>query len=145
MNWFFSHKLRHILFWTIYFVFWPGFSIYNYKAHLLTTLLITTKWMAGQSEICYLSAYLLIPSFYNRKRYVLFILCKLSGLLASAAFIAICMNYLLVRTSTAYILPLISLYFFALMANFYTVFPFPAIKTTRDRIKNERRNRGWKR
>jgi two-component system, LytTR family, sensor kinase len=138
------HKLTrfkwHVLFWAIYFVFWTLYSIYGYSTPPLPAFLITFVWFLGQASVSYLIIYGLIPRFFNTRRYLLFALLLLTGLLLSATFILAGMTGILGLFGKPVPYSVKAEYFYILTANFYTAFLVVAVKFIREKVRSDRRN-----
>ncbi|PSL45386.1 GHKL domain-containing protein [Chitinophaga niastensis] len=141
MSLFSRYKLDHFLFWIIYFIFWTGFSIYNYGTPLLWALSITTIWLIGQAATAYISAYFLMPVFLYAKRYILFILFFLATIAAGAIFIAACAVPMIRYVTSAFTYTFSTLFPYVLMANVYISFIFIAIRAIKHKILEERKNK----
>src|SRR5258708_7167044 len=83
----FSRYKWHALFWAIYLVFWTLYSVYNYGTPPLPAFLATFGWFLGQAALSYMVIYWLIPRYFNTRRYFIFSLALLAGMLLSALFI----------------------------------------------------------
>ena len=130
----------HVLFWAIYFAFWTFWSIYSYSTPPLQAFLTTFAWFLGQASISYLVIYGLIPRFFNTRRYFLFSLLLLTGMLLSAVFILAVMTELFTLFNKPVPYSRKSEYFYILIANFYTVFLVVAVKFIREKVRSDRRN-----
>jgi sensor histidine kinase YesM len=139
MNLLSRYKL-HILFWLVYFIFWTGFPALAYHVAPGHALLATIFYAIGQGGISYACIYWLIPRFFNTKRYGVFVLLLLAGLLLSAVFIVSSLEgmYRIVGGSFGYSLRAEFLYI--LMGNFYTLFLIAAIKLVRDKIRDGKKS-----
>src|SRR5258708_909321 len=125
---FFSRYRLHILFWTVYFIFWTSFVVLAYHMPVLLTFLSTVIYAIGQGGISYACIYRLTPRYFNTKRYASFILLLLAGLLLSTVFIlaGVVGLYMLFKAELGYSLQAEFWYIF--MGNIYTLFIIVAIK-----------------
>ena len=87
MSSFLKYKLHHVLFWIFYFVFWTYFSVHNYGGHVPKALLATFIYFIGQAGIGYFSIYYLLPYFFFKKRYILFVGLVFIGIMLGGLFI----------------------------------------------------------
>jgi len=129
----------HILFWAAYFIFWIFFSAYQYGNTYGKAALYTTAWFTGQATSAYLTVYWLMPYFFSRRRYVLFALLYLLVLAFSAGLILVNILAIVKSSHTPFPVPLQKEFFYLLSGNFYTSFLAVAVKTIRDKIRNDRR------
>ena len=135
----FSRYKWHLLFWTVYFIFWIFFSAYQYNNSYGIAALYTFAWFTGQASSAYITTYWLVPAFFSRRRYVAFSLLYLVVLgLASLLILGI-----IILIQRAQHLPMpapmgkeIS---YLLIGNCYTSFLAVAIKAIRDKIRGDRR------
>ncbi|HMH21983.1 MAG TPA: histidine kinase [Puia sp.] len=136
---FFSRYKLHIVFWIVYFIFWTVFPVIGYHTPLLRSFLSAIIWSIGQGVLAYSCIYWLIPRYFNSRRYIVFTMLVLAGLLLSALFIlgAAAGLYKLFKAEFGYTLRAEFLYI--LLGNFYTLFIFVAIKSIRDKIKGDKR------
>ncbi|HEY0609936.1 MAG TPA: histidine kinase, partial [Chitinophaga sp.] len=141
MNWLFRHKMHHVLFWGIYFIFWTAYGIYFFNSPLLWSLLVTSIWFVGHAGSAYTAMYVLIPGFFNKKRYGWFTLFFLLLWMAGALLTVVFMLPVLRHLAGAGAPPFGALFGYALVANFYTLFLFIAVKMIREKILGERRAR----
>jgi two-component system LytT family sensor kinase len=138
MNFFPRYKL-HIFFWTVYFIFWSAFPILGFHTPVLRSFLSTIIWGIGQAAISYACIYWMIPRYFNRRRYLNFVLLILAGLFLSAAFIlagAVGL-YKLFHADMGYSLS--AEFGYILLGNFYTLFIIVAIKSIKDKVRGDKR------
>jgi len=136
---FLSRYKLHIFFWTVYFIFWTTFPVIGYHAPILRSFLSTIIWSIGQGAIAYACIYWLIPRYFNTRRYLVFTLILLAGLLISACFIlaAALGLYRLFKADMGYSLQ--AEFWYIVMGNFYTLFIIVAIKSIRDKVRGDKR------
>jgi sensor histidine kinase YesM len=140
MKWFFRYKLHHLLFWIPYYVFWVFNSQSTYDYSLPNAVFSTTIWLLGQGLAGYAGMYILVPKYFNNRRYVLFAVGSILVVLASAAFIHITMLVVLSVTKPGFMeqYPPFAFYRYVVMANVYTTAIFIAAKVVRDKLRHDR-------
>jgi len=137
---FFSRYKWHILFWGCYFLFWTSLSIFSYGTPPVIALFVTVAWFIGQSSVCYLCIYRLMPRYFNSRGYLRFAGILLASLLLASAFIlgALLLAYRFWNRPLG-ITPLAE-FLYLLLGNFYTVCLFVGVKLIKDRLKHDKRN-----
>src|SRR6266700_5891853 len=105
MNIFFRYKLHHVFFWLVYIIFWTLFSFYYYHNTIFNAVIITSSWFIGEAGMVYLCLYLLMPRYFNRKRYGLFIVFAFAVILISSVFTAGFNVYMFGKMSPSYYIP----------------------------------------
>jgi len=129
----------HLLFWILYFVCWTFFSTRYNHVDIETAFLVTFAWFIGQAGTFYCCIYVLIPHFFNKKRYGIFSLYMSATILLSAVFTAACTVILLSRV-TAFNIPFHTFWLYVLIDNFMVAIVTVAVKVINDKIKSEQRN-----
>jgi two-component system LytT family sensor kinase len=140
MKWFLRYKLHHVLIWIIYFVFWTSFSMRFNKVSFTTSFLVTAAWFIGQAGICYFCIYALIPHFFYKKRYGIFIVYLAATIILSAVFTAAFTVRLLTQLTTNFTIPFRTFVLYVLLDNFTIAILVIAAKVIKDRVKSEQRN-----
>jgi two-component system LytT family sensor kinase len=137
---FFSRYKWHILFWGCYFLFWMSFSTFNYGTPPIIALFLTVAWFIGQSSVCYLCIYRLLPRYFNSRGYLRFAGILLASLLLASAFIlgALVLAYRFWNRPLG-VSP-VAEFFYLLLGNFYSVVLFVGVKLIKDRLKHDKRN-----
>jgi sensor histidine kinase YesM len=138
MSFFFRYKW-HFLIWAVYFAFWTTISIRGYHTPLLLALLTTLSWAIGQGALNYFCIYRLFPLYFNTRRYGLISLVLAGALVASSVFI---LGFQILVFSLAQERMSYSIgagFGYILLGNVYTVFIVIAIKSMRDKMRNDRR------
>lgn len=130
----------HIFFWAIYFAWWALYSIYEYNTRPLAAILTTTAWLLGQAALGYMAIYWLIPAFFNARRYIVFSLLLLAGIVLSAVFIVLAMTGVLILFNKPPAYSYRAEFFYILIANCYTLVAVVAVKSVRDKVRSDRRN-----
>jgi two-component system, LytTR family, sensor kinase len=129
----------HILFWTVYFIFWTFLSIYSYHTPLGLALLTTLSWALGQGALNYFCIYRLVPVYFNTRRYGVFSMILLAGYVVTTCFI---MGVQILGFSAAHTTMPYSIaagFGYVALGNLYSVFIVIAIKSIRDKVINDRR------
>ena len=142
MSWFLKYKLHHILFWIIYFVFWTNISVHNYGSHMWKAFLATTIYFIGQAGIGYFSIYYLVPRFFFKKKYVLFIISVFAGILLGALFITAAMFSLFhsLFTEGAYQISFSTYFLYSLLAEFSSTLLFISFRIVKERVQAQKMN-----
>jgi two-component system LytT family sensor kinase len=138
MSFFFRYKW-HFLFWAIYFVFWTTLSVRGYHTPFVLALLTTLTWAIGQGLLNYYCIYRLFPHYFSTRRYGVFSLILGTGVVVSTLFtlgsqvLVFSLAHVPMSYSTA------ADFGYVLLGNVYTVFIVIAIKSIRDKVRNDRR------
>lgn len=140
MKLFLRYKVHHILFWIFYFVCWTFFSVRYNNVSPVNAFMLTATWFIGQAGIFYMCIYVLIPRFFNKKQYGIFILCSLALILLTAAFTACCSVVMLRQMTADFTIPFNTFLLYVIMDNFFVAVLVIAAKVIKDRIKSEQRN-----
>ena len=130
----------HIFFWAVYFAWWSLYSIYQYNTRPLPAVLTTVAWLLGQAVLGYMAIYWLIPAFFNTRRYIVFSLLLLAGLILSAVFILLAMTGVLTLFNKPPTYSYRTEFFYILIANCYTLVAVVAVKSVRDKVRSDMRN-----
>jgi two-component system, LytTR family, sensor kinase len=142
MSWFLKYKLHHIVFWCVYFVFWTYFSIHNYGGHVPKAILATTIYFIGQAGIGYFSIYYLMPWFFFNKRYVVFAILVLIGILLGALIITAGMYVLFpsIIGEGANHISVSSYFLYSLLTEFSSTVLFISVKVIKERVQAQKMN-----
>ncbi len=140
MKWFLRYKLHHVLFWIAYFTFWVFNSMAAYDYSLLNAMLTTAIWLLGQGLAGYIGMYVLVPKYFNTRRYGRFALWCALVIMASALFIQVLMHVTLAITKPGFMeqYPTFDFYRYVLLANVYTTAIAIAAKVVRDKLRHDR-------
>jgi two-component system, LytTR family, sensor kinase len=136
---FISRYKWHFLFWAVYFAFWTWLSLHSYHTPPGLALLTTVSWAIGQGGLNYYVIYRLFPVYFNARRYGKFTLFLLAGLALSVIFI---MGFQILVFGVARVPLSYSIgagFAYVLTGNLYTVFLVIAVKSIRDKVRNDRR------
>lgn len=136
---FVSRYKWHFLFWVVYFAFWTWLSIHSYHTPVFLAVLTTVSWAIGQGGLNYYCIYRLFPLYFNNRRYGQFSLRLVVGLVLSVLFIMgfQILVFSLARETMSYSIG--AGFAYVLTGNIYTVFLVIAIKSIRDKVRNDRR------
>jgi two-component system, LytTR family, sensor kinase len=136
---FFARYKWHILFWVVYSSFWTIFSILQFNTPVLPAVLVGIFYFIGQSSISYWAIYRLVPVYFSHKRYLLFALLIIGGLLLATTVITVSMKFSM-RLYEAPVSGDNKLFLYVFLTNFYLVFFVIALKLLKDKIANDKRN-----
>jgi len=137
----FLHRFRwHILFWALYFIVWPSFSVLTYHSPVWIAFSITLAWFLGQAPMVYLTIYRWVPRLLKPRRIWLFFLAMAVNIFCSSAFTAISSYWLLEVTVKSFTLPLLTWFGYILSGNIFWAFVLASLTIIRDRLRNDRRN-----
>ena len=89
----YKYKAHHILLWVVYFLFWTSFYRKSYSSlpFLIETVGIYFIFNAGQF---YLTAYYLIPKYFYKGRYGVFLVSFLSSLVLASLGLSIALYFM---------------------------------------------------
>ena len=136
---FFLRYKWHFLFWATYFAFWTFVSVRGYHTALSLALLVTLGWAIGQGVLNYFCIYRLFPLYFNTRRYGAFSCILIATLLVSTLFV-LGFQVLVYRLAGDPLPYSVEAGFgYILLGNLYTVFLVIAVKSIRDKVRNDRR------
>jgi two-component system, LytTR family, sensor kinase len=135
-----KYKLHHVIFWVLYFVFWTYFAARSDGVSYLNAFLMTGAWFVGQAGIFYSCVYWLVPVFFNKKRYIIFILLALIIVAISAAIPAGYTVWLMRQISPGFKISFSLFFLYVSLSNFFVAVISVAAKVIKDRLKSEQRN-----
>jgi two-component system, LytTR family, sensor kinase len=138
MSFLFQYKW-HVAFWMVYLTFWTAVSINGYHAPFFPALLTSLGWAVGQGTLNYWCIYRLFPVYFTHRRYWVFTGLLLAGLAASVFFIMGFQILVFALAGAPMSFSIGAGFGYVLLGNTYTVFIVIAIKSIRDRVRNERR------
>jgi two-component system, LytTR family, sensor kinase len=140
MRWLIKHKFHHIFFWIVYFIFWTYVSMQSYGSHFSKALLATSIYFVGQASIGYWCMYYLVPRYFFAKRYGVFAILVLCGILLGSLFIAECMTALFHSLFTKGPNPISFLTYFAysIITVFFSTILFIAVKVISERVQTQK-------
>jgi two-component system LytT family sensor kinase len=136
---FLSRYKWHFLFWAVYFAFWTTVSIKAAGTPLFLSLLVTLSWVIGQGALGYYCIYRLFPLYFNTRRYAVFSLILTAALVISTFCI---LGLQILVFALAHKLMPYSIgadLGYILLGNLYSIFLVIAIKSIRDKVRNDRR------
>ena len=140
MKHFFSRYKWHVLFWGTYVVFWTIMSGVIYHNAFIMAFLLTLVWGAGQATLSYLNIYWLIPHYLANKRYFMFALLELTGLVVGAAFITLSLVTAMHWANLPMKVTIWQEFLYNVLGNFYMVFLVVALKSLKDKLSSDRRH-----
>jgi two-component system LytT family sensor kinase len=138
MSFFFRYKW-HFLFWAVYFAFWTTVSVNSGHTPFFLAILTTLSWAIGQGVLIYFCIYRLFPLYFNTRRYGVFSLILLACLVLSVFFIMgfQILVFALAHRSMSYSIG--AGFAYVLGGSLNSVFIVIAIKSIRDKVRNDRR------
>jgi len=142
MSWFFKYKLHHVFFWIAYFVFWTNLSMRDYGSHAWKAILATSIYFIGQAGIGYFSIYYLVPRFFFKKKYAVFIISVFVSILLGALFITAGMFTVFhsLFTAGSYQISFSAYFLYSLMAEFSTTLIFISYRIVKERVQAQKMN-----
>jgi len=138
MSFFLRYKW-HFLFWAVYFVFWTTLSVRVYHAPFALALLTTLSWAIGQGLLNYYCIYRLFPLYFNTRRYGIFSLILAAGLVVSVVFILGFQMLVFAVAREPLFYSVGAGFGYVLLGSLNSVFIVIAIKSIRDKVRNDRR------
>jgi LytS/YehU family sensor histidine kinase len=104
--------------------------------------LATTIYFIGQAGIGYFSIYYLVPRFFFKKKYVLFIISVFAGILLGALFITAAMFSLFhsLFTEGAYQISFSTYFLYSLLAEFSSTLLFISFRIVKERVQAQKMN-----
>jgi two-component system, LytTR family, sensor kinase len=136
----FSRYKLHILFWSVYIIFWTITSHYQYGGSTWRSFFFTIIWFIGQAFVSYYCIYWLVPKYFSHKRYLIFTLLMIAASVLSASFITASMigvySFSGIHENTS----LLREFLYTMFGNIYMVFVIIAIKSLKDKVQNDRRS-----
>lgn len=136
MKWFFKYKLHHILFWLVYaaFMYWMVITTPS-RSNQQTILLFMFVYFIAQIICTYIALYWLLPRYFNRQRYVMFVVAMLLNLAINAGWPMLGNLYF-----PASNMGVVQLFLYRCLSNSYIMLGAIGAKIAKDKIISDRRN-----
>lgn len=134
------YKLYHVIFWVLYFIFWTSVAARSNGVSYFNAFSMTSAWFVGQAGIFYSCVYWLVPRFFNKKQYAIFILLALIIVAISAAIPAGYTIWLMHQISRDFKISFGVFFLYVSLSNFFVAVISVAAKVIKDRLKGEQRN-----
>lgn len=137
---FFAGYKLHVLFWGGYILFWTIFSAIFFGRPVWLSFSISMAFFIGQSVSGYWGVYTLVPTYFSHKRYLVFALLVITGVVLSTLFIVSSM-VLLLRFYGDPLIDVKPVFLGILIGNLYLVLVMIGLKALKDKINNDKRNK----
>ncbi|MBL0744366.1 sensor histidine kinase [Chryseolinea lacunae] len=133
-------KAHHLVLWVCYFLFWMTVYQEQYKSKVMLLFVISFYFVFNAATF-YSVIYVLIPRYFNTRRYGLFCLLFVGMLLVASAGLAVCISMIFKANNSVFASHYSVIFFYALTSNGTVLGAFGAAKFLVDRVKNDRHSR----
>jgi len=133
-NTLYRFKVHHLLLWVSYYAFWT-FYYKNYYPNLISLLIVISAYFIFNSVPFYIVGYFIIPRFFYKRKYGLFILSSLAVVVVFSVGLAVTLYWLLSTHAPEVAANPRVVFLMSLMSILTTVGALAAVKLVVDKVR----------